>query len=164
MLTAAKGRWFAGKHTASYLGLFLTFGLMGLWHGIEPYYLLYGLYHGTLLVGYDLFTRWNKPRRVWGNGPLWRATGTLLTFHLVCLGFLLFSGRLGPTWKPASPDPLVTRGAEPSSLAVRESSDAGPPGIGRSMPAGRILPSRWSEPPRRIFPTTRGPDALTMEW
>ena len=74
MLAATKGRWFTGKYTASYLGLFLTFGLMGLWHGIEPYYLLYGLYHGTLLVGHELFTRWNKPRRVWGDGPLWRAS------------------------------------------------------------------------------------------
>ena len=98
MLAAAKGRWFAGKYTASYLGFFLTFGLMGLWHGIEPHYLLYGLYHGTLLVGHDLFTRWNKRRQVWGHGPLWRATGTLVTFHLVCLGFLLFSGKIGPTW------------------------------------------------------------------
>ena len=60
LLAATKGRWFAGKYTASYLGFFLAFGLMGLWHGIEPYYLLYGLYHGTLLVGHDLFTRWNK--------------------------------------------------------------------------------------------------------
>ena len=123
MLAAAKGRWFAGKYTASYLGFFLTFGLMGLWHGIEPYYLLYGLYHGTLLVGHDLFTRWNKPRQVWGNGPLWRATGTLVTFHLVCLGFLLFSGRIGPTWKPASSVPPVTQGAALAHVAVRESSD-----------------------------------------
>jgi membrane protein involved in D-alanine export len=98
MLAAAKGRWFTGKYTASYLGLFLTFGLMGLWHGIEPYYLLYGLYHATLQVGHDLFTRWNKPRRAWSSGPLSRAAGSLVTFHLVCLGFLLFSGRIGPTW------------------------------------------------------------------
>jgi membrane protein involved in D-alanine export len=94
MLAAIRGRWFTGKSTASYLGLFLTFGLMGLWHGIEPHYLLYGLYHGTLLVGYEVFTRWNKTRRVWGDGPLWRAAATLVTFHLVCLGFLLFSGRV----------------------------------------------------------------------
>ena len=107
MLAAAKGRWFTGKYTASYLGYFLTFGLMGLWHGIEPYYLLYGLYHGTLLVGHDLFTRWNKQRRVWGTGPLWRAAGTLVTFHLVCLGFLLFSGRIGPTWKRRLRTPVI---------------------------------------------------------
>jgi membrane protein involved in D-alanine export len=101
VLAATKGRWFASKYTASYLGFFLSFGLMGLWHGIEPYYLLYGVYHGALLVGHDRFTRWNKTRRVWGDGPLWRAAGTLLTFHLVCLGFLLFSGRIGPAWTPA---------------------------------------------------------------
>jgi membrane protein involved in D-alanine export len=120
MLAATKGRWFTGKYTASYFGLFLTFGLMGLWHGIEPYYLLYGLYHGALLVGHDLFTRWNKPRRVWGNGPLWRATATLITFHLVCLGFLLFSGRIGPTWKPASSVPPVTQGAAPVHVGLHE--------------------------------------------
>jgi membrane protein involved in D-alanine export len=117
MLAAAKGRWFAGKYTASYLGFFLTFGLMGLWHGIEPYYLLYGLYHATLVVGHDLFTRWNKPRKVWGNGPLWRAAGTVLTFHLVCLGFLLFSGRVGPTWKPARSVAPVSHEAAPAHLA-----------------------------------------------
>jgi membrane protein involved in D-alanine export len=123
MLAAAKGRWFTGKYTASYLGYFLTFGLMGLWHGIEPCYLLYGLYHGTLLVGHDLFTRWNKPRRVWGNEPLWRATGTLVTFHMVCLGFLLFSGRIGPTWEPASSVPPVTQGVAPALVVLHESSD-----------------------------------------
>ena len=112
---------------------------MGLCHVIEPYYLLYGLYHGTLLVGHDLFTRWNKPRRVWGNGPLWRAAGTLVTFHLVCLGFLLFSGRIGPTWKPAGSVAPVTQGAAPAYVAVHKSSDARPSGIGPGMPA-RISP------------------------
>jgi membrane protein involved in D-alanine export len=123
MLAATKGRWFTGKHTASYFGLFLTFGLMGLWHGIEPYYLLYGLYHGTLLVGHDLLTRWNKPRRVWGNGPLSRAAGTLLTFHVVCLGFLLFSGRIGPTWKPATSISPAVQGPAPGYVPLHEWGD-----------------------------------------
>ncbi len=124
LLAATKGRWFTSKYTASYLGLFLSFGLMGLWHGIEPYYLLYGLYHGTLLVGHDLFTRWNKPRQVWGSGPLWRAAGTMVTFHLVCLGFLLFSGRIGPTWKPASPAPPAIQVAAPGYVPLHEWGDA----------------------------------------
>ena len=54
MLAATKGRWFTGKYTASYLGYFLTFGLMGLWHGPQLRYILYGLYHASLLVGHDL--------------------------------------------------------------------------------------------------------------
>jgi membrane protein involved in D-alanine export len=106
VLAATKGRWFKGKYTASYLAFFLAFGLMGLWHGTEPYYLLYGLYHGALLVGFDIFSRWNKRSQVWREGPLWRAAGVLVTFHLVCLGFLLFSGRIGPAWKPAAAPPV----------------------------------------------------------
>ena len=123
LLAATKGRWFASKHTASYLGFFLAFGLMGLWHGIEPYYLLYGVYHGALLVGHDVFTRWNKRRRAWGDGPLWRAAGTVVTFHLVCLGFLLFSGRIGPTWKPARSDPPAARQAAQADARPGGSSD-----------------------------------------
>ncbi len=123
MLAATKGRWFAREQTATYVGLFLTFGLMGLWHGIEPYYLLYGLYHGTLLVGHDLLVRWNKPRRVWGNGPVWRTWGSVVTLHLVCLGFLLFSGRIGPTWKPASSAPSVNKRVTPADVVLHKLND-----------------------------------------
>jgi hypothetical protein len=167
MLAAAKGRWFAGKYTASYLGFSLTFGLMGLWHGIEPYYLLYGLYHGTLLVGHDVFTRWNKPRRVWGDGPLWRAAGSLVTFHLVCLGFLLFSGRIGPTWKPAVTVPTIAGGAAPVHLGLHESaipaeSKDESMGLIRVRIAGADIDLK--ETPRSITlpPTLSGRDGTTV--
>ena len=94
LLAAAKGKWFKGKQTANYLGLFLTFGLMGLWHGTEAHYLLYGLYHAALLCGYDWFARWNKQSKVWGDSPAWRVLNVVLTIHVVCFGLLLFSGRL----------------------------------------------------------------------
>jgi membrane protein involved in D-alanine export len=94
VFAAAKGHWFADIHTASYLGLFLAMGLMGLWHGTAWYYVAYGLYHGALLVAHDVFVRWNKERRIWGDGPVWQAAGILVTFHAVAFGFLLFSGRL----------------------------------------------------------------------
>ena len=98
VLAATRGRWFTDRYTASYLGLFLSMGLMGAWHGLQPYYLLYGLYHGALLAGQEWFGRWNRERQLWGDGPLWRVASVVLTFHAVCFGFLLFSGRLGPTW------------------------------------------------------------------
>jgi membrane protein involved in D-alanine export len=95
VMAATKARWFKGRFTASHIGFFLSFGLMGLWHGIEPHYIIYGLYHACLLVGYDVFSRWNKERKLWGDGPLWRAAGVLVTVHAVCFGFLIFSGYLG---------------------------------------------------------------------
>lgn len=94
VMAALKGRWFASKYVASYLGFFLAFGLMGLWHGAALHYVLYGLYHGALLSSHEAFARWNKRRKLWGDGPLWHAAGVFLTFHCVCLGFLLFSGHL----------------------------------------------------------------------
>jgi membrane protein involved in D-alanine export len=93
LLAAAKGKWFKNKHAASYIGLFLTFGLMGVWHGTEWYYLLYGVYHAALLSGYDWFARWNKTRNWLSGGRGWEAVNILLTFHAVAFGLLLFSGR-----------------------------------------------------------------------
>jgi membrane protein involved in D-alanine export len=96
LLAAAKGKWFKSKHTSSYLGLFLTFGLMGVWHGPHWYYWLYGVYHAALLSGYDWFARWNKTRNYLSGGKVWDGVNILLTFHSVALGLLLFSGRLEP--------------------------------------------------------------------
>jgi membrane protein involved in D-alanine export len=94
VLAATRDRWFRNRYLASYAGFFLSMGLMGLWHGFEPRYIAYGLYHGGLLTACDLFGRWNKLHRVWGDGPVWRAAAILLTIHAVCFGFLIFSGHL----------------------------------------------------------------------
>jgi membrane protein involved in D-alanine export len=95
LLAATRGKWFASKHTAAIVGYFLSFGLMGLWHGIEPHYIVYGLYQATLLSAFDIFSRWNKVHRFWRDGPLWRAAAIFTTFHFVCFGLLIFSGRIG---------------------------------------------------------------------
>ena len=100
-LAAMKGKWFRGKQTASYVAVFLTFGIMGVWHGLAPHYLLYGLYHAILVSGYDVFFRWNKTAKFWPDGPWWRALNTGITFHIVAFGMLLFSGRLIPAPAPA---------------------------------------------------------------
>jgi membrane protein involved in D-alanine export len=100
LLASAKGKWFKNKHTASYVGLFLTFGIMGVWHGIEWYYLLYGVYHAALLSGYDWFARWNKTRNWLSGGPGWHVVNILLTFHAIAFGLLLFSGHLAPRELP----------------------------------------------------------------
>jgi membrane protein involved in D-alanine export len=94
VMAATKGHWFAHRHVAGYLGFFVSMGLMGVWHGFEPRYVGYGLYHALLLTGHDVFSRWNKQHRVWGDGPLWHAAGVGLTAQAVCFGFLIFSGHL----------------------------------------------------------------------
>ncbi len=95
LLAAMRGKWFASKHTAAILGYFLAFGLMGLWHGIEPHYIVYGLYQATLLSTFHIFSNWNKKRRYWPDGPLAHALAVFITFNFVCFGLLIFSGRIG---------------------------------------------------------------------
>ena len=94
VIAALRGKWFKNKHSAAILGYYLSFGLMGLWHGFKPHFILYGLYHGTLLSGYDIFSRWNKERNLWRSGPLWTVASVVLTFHAFAFGLLLFSGHL----------------------------------------------------------------------
>jgi len=68
---------------------------MGLWHGIEPHYIVYGLYQATLLSVVHIFSNWNKVHRYWRDGPLSNALAVFITFHFVCFGLLIFSGRIG---------------------------------------------------------------------
>jgi membrane protein involved in D-alanine export len=82
------------KYLLSYIGYFLLFGLMGLWHGKEAFYLVYGCYHAVLVTGFDLFARLNKNWKIWGSGKGWDFLAILITFHCVCFGFLIFSGRI----------------------------------------------------------------------
>lgn len=38
----------------SNVAFFLNFFIMGVWHGLEVYYIVYGLYHAALFIGYGL--------------------------------------------------------------------------------------------------------------
>jgi alginate O-acetyltransferase complex protein AlgI len=68
----------------TYVNLFLTMLLGGLWHGASWTFMLWGAYHGSLLA----LERMNK-RRGFGWG-LPRPFQTGLTFVLVMFGWLLF--------------------------------------------------------------------------
>jgi membrane protein involved in D-alanine export len=95
VFAATKGHWFKNRYLPSYVGFFLSMGLMGLWHGTAWRYVIYGLYHAALLVLTDWIGRWNKQRGWAGQGPVWDFARRVLTFQLVCFGLLIFSGRLG---------------------------------------------------------------------
>ncbi|BBD93065.1 D-alanyl-lipoteichoic acid biosynthesis protein DltB [Staphylococcus caprae] len=77
----------------SNMAFFLNFFIMGVWHGLEVYYIVYGLYHAALFIGYGYYERWRKkhPPR-WQNG-FTTALSIIITFHFVTFGFLIFSGK-----------------------------------------------------------------------
>jgi len=92
LMAASRGRWFTSRLATSCAGFYLSFVLMGIWHGIAPRYVVYGLYHATLMAGYTMLARRPKPGLATG-GQL-NVTGMVITFHLVAFGLLIFSGRL----------------------------------------------------------------------
>ncbi len=100
LLANTKAGWLKDKQLAASVGFGITFLLMGLWHGIAWHYVLYGLYHAVLLSGHGYLGRALKDRP-FTRGRAWTAASWFLTFHLVCFGFLLFSGHLGAPGRPA---------------------------------------------------------------
>lgn len=81
------------KKTASRAGNILTMLVMGIWHGPQLFYILYGVYHGIMLVLTDIFLK-SKLYRRYKQNPLYDITSRLICFHFIAFGMLLFSGYL----------------------------------------------------------------------
>jgi membrane protein involved in D-alanine export len=94
VMAALKNKWFKSRFTASYIGYMVTMLTMGIWHGTDRFYLVYGLYHGSLIVATDFFQRKSKFYKKYKNTKSFTIGSTVLTIHLVCFGFLIFSGHL----------------------------------------------------------------------
>lgn len=76
------------------MGFLINFFIMGIWHGIEIHYILYGLYHAFLFIAYGYFEQWRNKHSLKFNHKLMNVFAILITFHSVAFGFLLFSGKL----------------------------------------------------------------------
>ncbi len=81
-----------GGTLLTYRNLMITMILGGLWHGAAWTYVLWGVYHGLLLVGHRLVEPLLK--RIDPIDPVeracWKGLRIVATFHLVCLGWLMF--------------------------------------------------------------------------
>jgi membrane protein involved in D-alanine export len=93
VMTSMKNKWFKSKYTSSYIGYFITMGLMGIWHGTETHYIVYGLYQALLIILTDLYQR-KKLYKKLKNKISYKIAATSITFNLICFGFLIFSGYL----------------------------------------------------------------------
>ena len=80
------GRW------RVYRNLMLTKAIGGLWHGAAWTFVLWGVFHGVILVLHrmcePILSR-IQPADAFAS-QLWKVIRIVITFHLVCLGWLLF--------------------------------------------------------------------------
>ena len=107
VLTASKRKWFPSREITSSVGYFVSFGLMGVWHG--HHYLIYGLYHATLMAGYDAWARWRKRHPTLFTAPGWKWVAHFLTINAVVFGLWLFAGH-----------PWLTKEASAKATAAAE--------------------------------------------
>lgn len=89
-----KKKWIKNRNTVSNLGYILLFLLMGVWHGLEIQYIIYGVYHAVIMVLYNSFERFNKKQKWWPQNKWTHIISVVITFHFICFGFYIFSGRL----------------------------------------------------------------------
>ncbi len=90
----SKKRLLKSQLAMSNIAFLINFFIMGVWHGLEWFYILYGLYHAMLFIVYGFYERWRKQ-----HPPRWKNQFTnllsiVVTFHFVAFGFLIFSGNL----------------------------------------------------------------------
>ena len=94
---ATKKKLIKNRYTISYIGAFLNFFIMGIWHiqgSAVAQYVIYGLYHAALFILFDIFERKNKKHKFWPKNKFTHVLAIVITFHVVCFGFLIFSGHL----------------------------------------------------------------------
>jgi D-alanyl-lipoteichoic acid acyltransferase DltB (MBOAT superfamily) len=77
--------------------LLITMILGGLWHGAAWTFVLWGLFHGLILVAYRAANGIAAVQR-WLLGPsaVARVLGWALMFHLTCFGWLIFRAHSAP--------------------------------------------------------------------
>ncbi|MGT2799914.1 D-alanyl-lipoteichoic acid biosynthesis protein DltB [Streptococcus marmotae] len=107
VMVLMRNKVFKNRNTTSSVAYLLNMLVMGFWHGVTWYYIAYGLFHGLGLVVNDAWLRkkktLNKERKKAGLAPLpenrlLQALGIVVTFHVVMLSFLIFSGFLNDLW------------------------------------------------------------------
>lgn len=92
-LNQRAGRWFA-KWIPSYIALFILWFCSGVWHGEGAQFIVYGLYHGTLimlgLTFEPVFDKLCARIRLDRTTQSFRVFQVARTFALVCVGELIF--------------------------------------------------------------------------
>lgn len=76
----------------TYVNLLITMLLGGLWHGASMSFIIWGAIHGVALAGHKLLLGRFGSLKAVGAEMSWlaRFCGILITFHIVCFGWIFF--------------------------------------------------------------------------
>lgn len=92
-----KHKIFKNRIHVSQVAYLANFLIMGFWHGVTWYYILYGAFHAVAIIINDIWLRFKKKHQVPSNR--WtKGLAIFITFNVVCFSFLIFSGFLNTLW------------------------------------------------------------------
>jgi len=92
-----KHKIFKNRIHVSQVAYLANFLIMGFWHGVTWYYILYGAFHAVAIIVNDIWLRFKKKHQVPSNR--WtKGLAIFITFNVVCFSFLIFSGFLDTLW------------------------------------------------------------------
>lgn len=94
VLSSMRKKRFKSRFTAAHFAQMVTMLTMGVWHGLEWFYIIYGLYQGVVLVLTDIIQRKCKYYKKHKKEKWFQYAQIVLNFHVACFGLLLFSGYL----------------------------------------------------------------------
>ncbi|MCB6607650.1 D-alanyl-lipoteichoic acid biosynthesis protein DltB [[Clostridium] symbiosum] len=98
MVDSARKKRFKSRLNGAAAGLILNMTIMGIWHGLEPHYIIYGVYHGLILAVTEIYQKKSKFYRNHKDKGWYRFGSWFLTLNLVMFGFLIFSGHVSKIW------------------------------------------------------------------
>lgn len=93
MMQAIRKKWFKTKVKAASVGFIINMTIMGIWHGLEIHYIMYGVYHGLLLAGTEIYQKKAKFHKAHKKEKWYIGVSWFITIQLVMFGFFIFSGR-----------------------------------------------------------------------
>ena len=83
---------FDNRITTASVGFMVNMTLMGLWHGLTPAYIAYGVYHGVLMAGFHFYQQKSKFYKAHRKDRWYKIVSWALTMVFVFFGFALFAG------------------------------------------------------------------------
>ncbi|MBQ8304992.1 MAG: D-alanyl-lipoteichoic acid biosynthesis protein DltB [Blautia sp.] len=94
VMQSARHKWFKNRLTTACVGFMINMTVMGIWHGLTLYYILYGVYHGVLLAATEIRQKRSGFHKKHKKEKWYQVISWAVTMQLVMFGFLLFSGHL----------------------------------------------------------------------
>jgi membrane protein involved in D-alanine export len=92
--TSMEHKWFKSRLTTACVGYMINMVLIGLWHGINLDYLVYGVFYGLCMAGVEVIQKRWKFYKMHRRETWFKVCEWAVNMVVVFMGFALFNGQL----------------------------------------------------------------------